>query len=75
MEKKPVTKSVVILFGVAAVIFTVYAMIELMYGVPDMLRLLRLVVAGVWIMGFVGMSIKYKKQQKAAQNKKEADQD
>ena len=75
MEKKPVTKSVVILFGVGAVVFTIYTMAELMFGVPDFLRMLRLIVAGVWIMGFVGMSIKYKKQQKAAQKKREADQD
>ena len=64
MGKKPVTKGTVIIFGVGSVFWIIYLILELLFGVPDMLRLLRMVVAGVWVMGFFGMAIRYRKQQK-----------
>ena len=47
-----------------------YLILELLFGVPDMLRLLRMVVAGVWVMGFFGMAIRYRKQQKTENENK-----
>jgi len=64
MNKKPVSLGVVILFGVGSVFWIVYTILELLYGAPDLLRLLRLVVAGIWVMGFFGMTLRYKKQKR-----------
>lgn len=70
MGKKPVTKGTVIIFGVGSVFWIIYLILELLFGVPDMLRLLRMVVAGVWVMGFFGMAIRYRKQQKTENENK-----
>ena len=70
MGKKPVTKSTVIIFGIGSIFWIIYLILELQFGVPDMLRLLRIIVAGVWVMGFFGMALRYRKQ-KAAEKEAE----
>ena len=69
MGKKPVTKGTVIIFGVGSIFWIIYLILELLFGAPDMLRLLRMIVAGLWVMGFFGMAIRYWKQQKADKKK------
>ena len=70
MNTKPVTKTTVIICGIGSIFWIIYVILELLFGAPDLLRLLRLVVAALWVMGFFGMALRYRKQKQA-----EADQD
>lgn len=69
MEKKPVTKATLIIFGVGSIFWIIYTIFELLFGAPDLLRLLRIAVAALWVMGFFGMSLRYKKQKQAEKEK------